>query len=136
MIVKQTSVDLSNKAPVIDEPLAQSYTIKEGKEICLTCRYSAYSKVEIVWLRDNQPIDLNLMGLTKEFKVKSAHLAFLVPARGSFYQYSPDFKIIIDVDRTSLEIKEAHPNDSGAYSVVIRHSLGPARSTTQLFVKE
>lgn len=45
-------------------------------------------------------------------------------------------KIIIDVESSTLEIKEAYPDDSGAYTVVIRNSLGQARSTTQLFVKE
>ena len=61
-----------NKAPVIDEPLAPTYTIKEGKKICLTCRYTAYPRCDVIWLRDNQPIDLNLMGLSKEFKVSFA----------------------------------------------------------------
>ena len=45
-------------------------------------------------------------------------------------------KIIIDLDSTTLEIKEAYPDDSGFYSVVVRNHLGQARSTTQLFVKE
>lgn len=49
---------------------------------------------------------------------------------------SKDFKIIIDVDSTSLEISEAYPDDSGQYSVVIRNNMGQARSSTQLFVKE
>lgn len=78
----------------------------------MNCRYSAFPRVDVVWLRDNQPIDLNLMGLSK------------------------DFKIIIDVDSTSLEISEAYPDDSGQYSVVIRNNMGQARSSTQLFVKE
>lgn len=43
---------------------------------------------------------------------------------------------MIDVESSTLEIKEAYPDDSGAYAVVIRNSLGQARSTTQLFVKE
>lgn len=101
-----------NKAPVIDELLAATYTVKEGKRITLKCQYTAYPRVDVIWLRDNQPIDLNLMGLSK------------------------DFKITIDVDSTSLEIKEAYPDDSGVYSVIIRNTLGQARSTTQLFVKE
>jgi hypothetical protein len=58
-----------NKAPVINEQLASSYTVKEGKQISMTCKYSGYPKVDVVWLKDNQPIDLNLMGLTKDFKV-------------------------------------------------------------------
>lgn len=58
-----------SKAPVIQEPLAPSYTIKEGKKISMTCRYVGYPKVEVIWLKDNQPIDLDLMGLTKDFKV-------------------------------------------------------------------
>lgn len=78
----------------------------------MSCRYSAFPRVDIIWLRDNQPIDLNLMGLSK------------------------DFKIVIDVDSTSLEISEAYPEDSGQYSVVMRNNMGQARSTTQLFVKE
>lgn len=45
-------------------------------------------------------------------------------------------QISIDIDSTSLEIKEAYPDDSGAYSVLIRNQLGQARSSTQLFVKE
>lgn len=43
---------------------------------------------------------------------------------------------MIDVESSTLEIKEAYTDDSGVYSVVIRNSLGQARSTTQLFVKE
>ncbi len=58
-----------NKAPIIDEPLAPTYTFKEGKNIFLTCRYTAYPRCDVIWLRDNQPIDLNLMGLSKMFKV-------------------------------------------------------------------
>lgn len=58
-----------NRAPAIIEPLAPSYTIKEGKKIAMTCKYSGYPKVDVVWLKDNQPIDLNLMGLSKDFKV-------------------------------------------------------------------
>jgi len=45
-------------------------------------------------------------------------------------------QITIDVDYTTLELCEAQPNDSGVYSVLIRNSLGQARSSTQLFVKE
>ena len=86
--------------------------MQEGKPISMSCRYSAFPRVDIIWLRDNQPIDLNLMGLSK------------------------DFKILIDVDSTSLEISEAYPEDSGQYSVVIRNNMGQARSTSQLFVKE
>ena len=40
------------------------------------------------------------------------------------------------MDSTVLEIKEAQPDDSGVYCVVIRNALGQARSVTQLFVKE
>lgn len=40
------------------------------------------------------------------------------------------------MESTSLEIKEAHPDDSGVYSVIIRNPLGQDKSTTQLFVKE
>jgi hypothetical protein len=46
------------------------------------------------------------------------------------------FKIIIDAESTTLEIREAYLDDTGAYSVVIRNQLGQVRSTTQLFVKE
>lgn len=59
-----------NKAPVIDEPMAPTYTLKQGKRIVLKCHYTAYPRCDVIWLRDNQPIDLNLMGLSKEFKVK------------------------------------------------------------------
>ena len=58
-----------NKAPVIDEHLNKSYTVREGKPITLTCSYTAVPKAEVVWMRDNQQIDLNLMGLSKDFKV-------------------------------------------------------------------
>jgi len=58
-----------NKAPVIDVHLEPSYTVKEGKPILLSCKYTAFPRVDVIWLRDNQPIDLNLMGLSKEFKV-------------------------------------------------------------------
>ena len=58
----------NERAPVIDEPLAPSYIVKEGKPISLSCRYSATSRVDVIWLKDNQPIDLNLMGLLKDFK--------------------------------------------------------------------
>lgn len=101
-----------NKAPTIDEHLRASYTVKEGRPITLTCMYTALPKADVIWMRDNQQIDLNLMGLSK------------------------DFKITIDADSTSLQISEALPDDSGAYSVLVRNPLGQARSSTQLFVKE
>lgn len=101
-----------NKAPTIDEHLKTSYTVKQGKPITLTCMYTAVPKAEVIWARDNQQIDLSLMGLSK------------------------DFKITIDADSTSLQMREAFPDDSGAYSVLIRNPLGQARSSTQLFVKE
>jgi hypothetical protein len=74
--------------------------------------FTALPKAEVIWMRDNQQIDLNLMGLAK------------------------DFHITIDADSTSLKMREAMPDDSGAYSVLIRNPLGQARSSTQLFVKE
>jgi hypothetical protein len=49
--------------------LPSTYTVKEGKSFSLKCRYTAYPKVDVIWLRDNQAIDLNLMGLNKDFKV-------------------------------------------------------------------
>ena len=60
----------SERAPVIDEPLVATYIVKEGKPISLLCRYTATSRVEVIWLKDNQPIDLNLMGLLKDFKAR------------------------------------------------------------------
>lgn len=101
-----------NKAPVIDEHLKASYTVRVGRPITLTCMYTALPKAQVIWMRDNQQIDLSLMGLSK------------------------DFQIAIDADSTSLQIREAQPDDSGAYSVLIRNPLGQARSSTQLFVKE
>ena len=58
-----------NKAPIIDEHLNASITVKEGHPIQLTVKYTALPKAEVIWLRDNQQIDLNLMGLSKDFKV-------------------------------------------------------------------
>ena len=67
--MKPTPTDV-NRAPVIDDHLPASYTVKEGKSFSLTCRYSAFPRVDVVWLRDNQQIDLNLMGLSKDFKAR------------------------------------------------------------------
>jgi len=92
--------------------LSSSYTIKEGKPITLEVRYEAVPKADVIWMRDNQQIDLSLMGLSKDFKIK------------------------VNLDSTSLIIREAYPEDSGAYSVLIRNNLGQARSSTQLFVKQ
>ena len=66
----------TNKAPVIDEHLAACYTVQEGKPISLTCKYTASSRADVIWMRDNQPIDLNLMGLSKDFKVGKKILKF------------------------------------------------------------
>ena len=33
-------------------------------------------------------------------------------------------------------MKEASPDDSGVYSLIIRNSLGQAKTTAQLFIKE
>ena len=62
-----------NKAPVFDESLAASYSYEEHSEIKLNCRYTSNPRCEVIWLKDNQPIDLNSMGLTKEFKVEFIH---------------------------------------------------------------
>ncbi len=44
--------------------------------------------------------------------------------------------MVKEVDYTALLIKEAFPEDTGSYTVVIRNSLGEARSYTQLSVEE
>ena len=41
-----------------------------------------------------------------------------------------------EVDYTALLIKEAFPEDTGSYTVIIRNSLGEIRSISQLTVEE
>ncbi len=62
-----------SRAPMIVEELAPSYTIREGKPISLEVCYEATPKADVIWMRDNQQIDLNLMGLSKDFKVSDPH---------------------------------------------------------------
>ncbi len=69
MLIESPSKVSFKRAPEIDENLPSTYTVKEGKPISLKCRYTAYPRVEVIWLRDNQPIDFNLMGFNKDFKV-------------------------------------------------------------------
>ena len=57
-----------NRAPEIEEGLLSTYTVKQGKSFTLKCRYTAYPNVDIIWMHDNKAIDLNLMGLNKDFK--------------------------------------------------------------------
>jgi hypothetical protein len=41
-----------------------------------------------------------------------------------------------EVDYTALLIKEAFPEDTGAYTVIIRNAYGDVRSYAQLIVEE
>lgn len=64
------------RAPTIVKPLDTEYVVESGKSISLSCNYSAYPRADVVWLKENQPIDLNMMGLTKDFKVN--RLSYLI----------------------------------------------------------
>jgi hypothetical protein len=59
------------KAPVVEEPLKNIVMVKEGLPIKLFSKFNAYPRADVVWLRDNKPIDLNLMGMAKDFTVRS-----------------------------------------------------------------
>ncbi|UJR28306.1 hypothetical protein I4U23_009551 [Adineta vaga] len=67
---------------------------------------------EIQWLKDGIPIDFDELGISR------------------------DFTVVKEIDYTALLIKEAFPEDAGSYTVLIRNSLGEARSFTQLTVEE
>ncbi len=58
-----------NQAPSIIEPLSQSDSINESEPVKFECRFTAYPRADVVWLKDNVQIDLNMMGLSKDFKV-------------------------------------------------------------------
>jgi hypothetical protein len=57
------------QAPVIVEHLQNIIMVKEGLPIKFFCRFNAYPRADVVWLRDNKQIDLNLMGMSKDFTV-------------------------------------------------------------------
>jgi titin len=67
--VKQAISSENQRAPIIQEGLPASFIVKEGQPITLACYFDAYPRVEAIWLRDDKPIDLKLMGLSKDFKV-------------------------------------------------------------------
>ena len=79
----------------------------------LACSFTeSHPRAEVIWLKNGQPIDLDLMGFAK------------------------DFKIEIAPENTCLEIREANLDDTGSYTVLLRNPLGQVRSSTQLTVKE
>ncbi|CAF2574797.1 unnamed protein product [Rotaria sp. Silwood2] len=98
--------------PRLTESLKASYLIREGQPVKLSCRFDASPTVDIQWLKDGIPIDFEALGISR------------------------DFKVVKEVDYTALLIKEAFPEDTGSYTVIIRNSLGEARSVTQLNVEE
>lgn len=67
--IKQVVKVMQQRAPIIQEEFISSHTVKEGQPIVLTISFDAYPRPEIIWLRDDKLIDLNLMGLSKDFKV-------------------------------------------------------------------
>lgn len=102
----------SEYEPRLTEPLQASYIIREGQPVKLSCRFDAFPRGNIQWLKDGVPIDFEALGISR------------------------DFKVVKEVDYTALLIKEAFPEDAGSYTVVIHNSLGEARSFTQLTVEE
>jgi hypothetical protein len=63
--------ELNMRAPVIEEPLESSYVVREGERVVLGCQFEdVCPRADVVWLKNGQPIDLNLMGLAKDFKVE------------------------------------------------------------------
>ncbi|CAF3985915.1 unnamed protein product, partial [Rotaria magnacalcarata] len=102
----------SEHEPRLTEPLQASYLIREGQPVKISCRFDASPQIDIEWLKDGNPIDFEALGISR------------------------DFKVVKEVDYTALLIKEAFPEDTGSYTVVIRNALGEARSFTQLSVEE
>ncbi|CAF1249492.1 unnamed protein product [Adineta ricciae] len=98
--------------PRFTEPLQASYIVREGQPVKLSCRFTAYPKGTITWLKDGTPIDFEALGISR------------------------DFTVVKEVDYTALLIKEAFPEDTGSYVVVIRNSIGEAHSFTQLTVED
>ncbi|CAF1127621.1 unnamed protein product [Adineta steineri] len=98
--------------PRFTEPLKASYVIREGQPVKLSCRFDASPNSSIQWLKDGVEIEFESLGISR------------------------DFKVIKEVDYTALLIKEAFPEDTGSYIVVIRNTLGEAHSFTQLTVEE
>ncbi|CAF3636008.1 unnamed protein product [Rotaria sordida] len=102
----------SQYEPRLTEPLKASYIIREGQPVKLSCRFDANPKGDIQWLKDGMPINFAALGISR------------------------DFKVVKEVDYTALLIKEAFPEDTGSYTVIIHNPLGEARSFAQLTVEE
>ncbi|CAF1691746.1 unnamed protein product, partial [Adineta ricciae] len=103
---------VSEYEPRLTEPLKASYIIREGQPVKLSCRFDDNPRGEIQWLKDGIAIDFDALGISR------------------------DFTVVREIDYTALLIKEAFPEDAGSYTVLIRNSLGEARSFTQLTVEE
>ena len=61
----------SGYEPRLTEPLKASCLIREGQPVKLSCRFDAYPKAEIHWLKDAVPIDFASLGISRDFKVRS-----------------------------------------------------------------
>ena len=59
----------SGYEPRLTEPLKASCVIREGQPVKLSCRFDAYPKGEIQWLKDGVPIDFAALGISRDFTV-------------------------------------------------------------------
>ena len=74
----------SGYEPRLTEPLKASCLIREGQPVKLSCRFDAYPKAEIQWLKDGIPIDFASLGISRDFKVRSS----TIPMHRMFYSSS------------------------------------------------
>ena len=115
------------------EPLKPSYQIREGQPVKLSCRFDAHPRGEIQWLKDGKPIDFEALGISRDFKVSRSSIL----SKEKYHSHiSIHVQVVKEVDYTALLIKEAFPEDTGSYTVIIRNTIGEVRSQTQLAVEE
>ena len=55
--------------PRLTEPLKASYHVRERQPVKLSCRFDAYPKGDILWLKEGVPIDFEALGISRDFKV-------------------------------------------------------------------
>jgi hypothetical protein len=79
---------------------------REGTSVTLQCRFTGEPPPTIQWVHNDQPI---------------------LP--------SAVFKIIVESDFTSLEIKEVFPEDAGSYAVIAKNLGGESRTSALLTIE-